>query len=281
MNTWGGAAQGRQGARALHVHVRPPGQARPGLVRPDRLPLDHGRLEGQDARGHRGRAGRRRGGPDPDRHPGRRAGRRATDGPRRRPEEPADPHLELPDRGVLQDRAGTERRDADPEDGHGGIRPARQRGGRRDPGGAGGRRQRRAWPAVALSTTASGTTSSPRPTARQAPSRSTSTASEDASGPALGADVSLASDADLYVGGTPQGHDLDGAIDFLRIARGTLADAKTTIEELYAWEFDGPFLYDFTGRKPVPADGGAAGAIDDAAAKPLPSATRNPAPPGS
>jgi hypothetical protein len=66
------------------------------------------------------------------------------------------------------------------------------------------------------------------------------------------------------VGGTPQGHNLDGAMDFLRIARGTLADSKTTIEELYAWEFHGPFLYDFTGRE-RPADGGEAGAIDEVA----------------
>ena len=54
---------------------------------------------------------------------------------------------------------------------------------------------------------------------------------------------------------------LDGAIEFLRIARGTLADSKTTIDELHAWQFNGPFLRDFTGRK-RPADGGAAGAID-------------------
>ena len=87
---------------------------------------------------------------------------------------------------------------------------------------------------------------------------------KDATGPGLGADASLASAADLYVGGTPQGHGLDGAIDFLRIARGTLADAKTTVEELHAWEFGGPFLEDFTGRK-RPADGGEAGAIDEAA----------------
>ena len=66
------------------------------------------------------------------------------------------------------------------------------------------------------------------------------------------------------MGGTPQGHNLNGAIDFLRIARGTLADSKTTIEELYAWEFHGPFLYDFTGRQ-RPADGGYAGAIDEVA----------------
>jgi hypothetical protein len=85
---------------------------------------------------------------------------------------------------------------------------------------------------------------------------------QDARGPGLGADVSLANDADLYVAGTPQGHNLNGAIDFLRLARGTLADAKTTIEELYAWQFDGPFLYDFTGRR-RPAEGGCAGAIEE------------------
>jgi hypothetical protein len=48
------------------------------------------------------------------------------------------------------------------------------------------------------------------------------------------------------------------------VYRSTLADAKTTIDELYAWEFIGPFLYDFTGRE-RPADGGEAGAIDDVA----------------
>ena len=85
---------------------------------------------------------------------------------------------------------------------------------------------------------------------------------QDAGGPGLGADASLANDANLYVGGTPQGHNLDGAIDFLRLARGTLADAKTMIEELYTWEFHGPFLHDFTGRE-RPADGGYAGAIDE------------------
>ena len=36
-----------------------------------------------------------------------------------------------------------------------------------------------------------------------------------------------------------------------RIAHGTLADADTPIEELYAWEFDGPFLRDFAGSKPT------------------------------
>jgi len=77
-------------------------------------------------------------------------------------------------------------------------------------------------------------------------------------------DASLANAADLYVGGTPQGHNLDGAIDFMRLARGTLADAKTTIDELYDWEFNGPFLEDFTGRR-RPAGGGCAGALDEGA----------------
>ena len=84
---------------------------------------------------------------------------------------------------------------------------------------------------------------------------------QDVTGPGLSAEASLANQADLYVGGTPQGNHLEGAIDFLRIARGTLADSKTTIAELYAWEFDGPFLYDFMGSK-RPADGGEAGALD-------------------
>jgi hypothetical protein len=83
----------------------------------------------------------------------------------------------------------------------------------------------------------------------------------DASGAGLSVDVSLANDADLHVGGAPNGHYFCGAIDFVRIARGTLADSRTTIEELYAWEFHGPFLSDFTGLE-RPPDGGAAGAID-------------------
>ena len=86
---------------------------------------------------------------------------------------------------------------------------------------------------------------------------------QDATGPGLKADASLANEADLYVGGTPQGHDLNGSMDFMRIARGTLADSKTTIEELCAWEFSGPFLRDFAGRE-RPDGSGDAGAIEHA-----------------
>ena len=83
---------------------------------------------------------------------------------------------------------------------------------------------------------------------------------KDASGAGVDGTVSLANEGDVHVGGTPDGRHLDGALDFLRIAQGTLADADTTIEELYAWEFDGPQLRDFTGRKPSGArDAGAVG----------------------
>jgi hypothetical protein len=62
--------------------------------------------------------------------------------------------------------------------------------------------------------------------------------------------VSITNRADLYVGGRPDGGCLAGTIDFMRVALGTLDDAKTTIEELYAWQFSGPFLQDFLGRQP-------------------------------
>ena len=73
---------------------------------------------------------------------------------------------------------------------------------------------------------------------------------KDVSGSGLDATASLANEGDIYVGGTPEGRYLDGTLDFLRIAQGTLADAETTIGELYAWEFDGPFLRDFANRNP-------------------------------
>jgi hypothetical protein len=84
---------------------------------------------------------------------------------------------------------------------------------------------------------------------------------KDASGSGVDGALSLSSEGDLCVGGTPEGRPFDGTLDFLRIAHGTLADAKTTIEELYAWQFDGPFLRDFAGRKPAGARR-AAGALE-------------------
>jgi len=63
-------------------------------------------------------------------------------------------------------------------------------------------------------------------------------------------DASLTNAADFLVGKGPAGNFFAGAIDYLRVARGTLADARTSIEELYQWEFDGPFLKDFRGMAP-------------------------------
>ncbi|MBN2451261.1 MAG: LamG domain-containing protein [Lentisphaeria bacterium] len=71
----------------------------------------------------------------------------------------------------------------------------------------------------------------------------------------------LANGADLLVGRGPEGRFFAGDIDFLRISLGTLEEAQTTIEELHAWEFDGPFLRDFAGRMRRPG-ASAAGAID-------------------
>jgi hypothetical protein len=83
----------------------------------------------------------------------------------------------------------------------------------------------------------------------------------DTAGAGIGPDVSLANESSLYLGGTPEGRHLAGTLEFARIALGTLTDAKTTIQELYAWQFDGPFLRDWNNRKA--GDGRrAAGAID-------------------
>lgn len=74
---------------------------------------------------------------------------------------------------------------------------------------------------------------------------------------------SLANAADLLVGKGPTGGYFAGSIDFLRIALGTLKDASTTIEELYAWQFAGPQFRDFAGRTPVGRRD--AGALESAA----------------
>ncbi len=84
---------------------------------------------------------------------------------------------------------------------------------------------------------------------------------QHATGPGVGPEVSLANGGNLHMGGTPSGRCLRGAIDFVRIAQSTLAQSKTTIEELAAWQFFGPQYRDFTGRAPTGA-GRDAGAIE-------------------
>ncbi len=67
----------------------------------------------------------------------------------------------------------------------------------------------------------------------------------------------LSNSADFVVGKTQRGAPgpteryFAGQLDFLRVSRGTLAAAETTIGELYNWEFNGPFLRDFSGRPAV------------------------------
>ena len=76
---------------------------------------------------------------------------------------------------------------------------------------------------------------------------------------AVAKDAALSNTADFLVG-----KGLTGAVDFLRVCRSTLAESKTTIDELYTWEFDGPFLSDFTGRTSSMGKKRDAGAIQGA-----------------
>jgi hypothetical protein len=59
---------------------------------------------------------------------------------------------------------------------------------------------------------------------------------------------SLVNGADFQVGGGPGQTGFAGALDFLRLSRGTLADAYTTIAALHAWQFNGPQHADFAGN---------------------------------
>jgi len=73
---------------------------------------------------------------------------------------------------------------------------------------------------------------------------------------AIARDATLSNTADLVVG-----KGFMGAVSFLRVCRSTLVESKTSIDELYAWEFNGPFLSDFTGTSPTNGKRDA-GAID-------------------
>jgi hypothetical protein len=63
--------------------------------------------------------------------------------------------------------------------------------------------------------------------------------------------VSLSNTADLLVAKDAEDNYFEGTIDFLRISKGSLFDAKTTIHELYEWTTNGPFLYDMRGNAPI------------------------------
>ena len=62
---------------------------------------------------------------------------------------------------------------------------------------------------------------------------------------------SLSNEADLLIGKNKNGNYFEGVLDFVRISKGLLMDARTTIDELYKWETDGPFLYDMAGNAPI------------------------------
>ncbi len=71
---------------------------------------------------------------------------------------------------------------------------------------------------------------------------------------------SLSNRGDFLVGSDGDKAFFRGRMSFLRVARGTLRDAHTTIDELHAWQFDGPALRDFAGVQP-PAGERDAGAL--------------------
>lgn len=67
----------------------------------------------------------------------------------------------------------------------------------------------------------------------------------------LPADASLDCRADFLVGkGDGELGNFQGVMDFMRVCQGTLADAQTTIEEVYEWQTNGPFKYDFCRNAP-------------------------------
>ncbi|MDD4224759.1 MAG: LamG domain-containing protein [Mariniphaga sp.] len=65
------------------------------------------------------------------------------------------------------------------------------------------------------------------------------------------ASASLSNKADFLVARDNAGKNyLKGAIDFVRVSLGTLADSETSIDEIYEWQTNGPVKYDFAGNKP-------------------------------
>ncbi len=67
----------------------------------------------------------------------------------------------------------------------------------------------------------------------------------------IAADASLDTSADFLVGKTHEDSMyFAGSLDFLRVCQGTLEDSRTSIEELYEWQTNGPFRSDFMGNEP-------------------------------
>ncbi len=65
----------------------------------------------------------------------------------------------------------------------------------------------------------------------------------------LASDASVDNGADFLVARAMDGGQaFVGEIDYMRVCHGTLADALTTIDELYAWQTNGPWKYDMRGQ---------------------------------
>jgi len=80
----------------------------------------------------------------------------------------------------------------------------------------------------------------------------------------IAAGTSIDTTADFVVGRASAKEDgyLKGAIDFMRVCHSTLAQSRTSIEELYAWQYThGPALFDMRG-KPITGERRDAGALE-------------------
>jgi hypothetical protein len=71
----------------------------------------------------------------------------------------------------------------------------------------------------------------------------------------------LANTADFILGARAGQSSVTGTLDFLRVARSTLAESETTAEELYTWEMHGPMRADFASRRATAGATRPAGAL--------------------
>ncbi|MFW5877754.1 MAG: LamG-like jellyroll fold domain-containing protein, partial [bacterium] len=64
-------------------------------------------------------------------------------------------------------------------------------------------------------------------------------------------DVEISNPNDLLIGKNSDDQFFNGTIDFLRISKATLSDARTTVHELHTWLTEGPYKYDFAGNEAI------------------------------
>lgn len=98
---------------------------------------------------------------------------------------------------------------------------------------------------------------------------------QEVTGLSLSSDHSTDNAADLVVGAHNPGsgftNHLQADLDFLRLAHHTLAEADTTIAELWAWQTNGPWKRDMRGNLPLnKRDAGALEAVEPIAPSSLP-----------